>query len=141
VYRETGNHYRLPGKYVHDLLYPWIADAVREEIRVRKAQGIAKGNPHDTYAQHMVPALWYPAIMQMLGAMKLAYGLTQKKLESGAVPPRKKLPYFRTLLATDIKICGIDITLPQHAGTVTLYEGGDYEMHQQQELFRHNESA
>ena len=127
--RDHNNNYRLPGWEIHDDMYPWIADAVREVVRKRKKEGIDGGRRDDTYAQHLEPQLWYPAIMKMLGKMEMAYALTMQKVTEGHLPPGKMKPFYKTLLATDIKVIGIDVSIPGIPGSVTLHENGNTEIH------------
>lgn len=128
LYRDKNKNYRLPGWEVNDDIYPWLAEAIRNEIRERKRTGGPAWKRDDTYAQHMVPELWYPAIMKMVGKMQLAFSLALQKVSEGQLPPGKKKPYYKTLLATDIKVIGVDVTIPYSPNTVTLYDNGRVEV-------------
>lgn len=131
---DNSNHPRLHGKHIHDDMYPWIADAVRETIRERKQTGAAGGSPHDTYAQHLGPQFWYPATQRMLGKLELAYALAMQKVHEKQLPPSRQVSYYKSILATEVAIAGLNIALPSAQKDITLFANGAYELHDKAQL-------
>lgn len=130
LYRDDGRHYRLHGKHIHDDVFPWVEEAVKDAWRARKATGEAGAKPGDTLMQHLNPTMSYNALQQMIGALQMASVAAQGQ----TLRPEKQLALYKGLIRTYVQSLGITVALPETTKELTLYTNGGFEIQERRQL-------
>ena len=130
LYQDDGKHYRLHGKHIHDDVFPWVEEAVKEEWRRRRATGEAGGKPRDTLMQHLDPTISWSALQQMIGALQMATVAAQK----ATLRPEKQLAFYKEIIRSYVQSLGITVALPEATKELTFYPNGTHEIRERRQL-------